>query len=125
VIKNYPKFYTVLHEIVDPTHFLALVCRKGACIEPEKWTAQNKPLIASEHVHHVTRFLEQMDIKLDKYHLDKITGSSEGFLVNTAKYLLADTIVETGRTLEENNLEIWKIIIPKGQLRIGLYGYYN
>ncbi|CAF3438872.1 unnamed protein product [Rotaria socialis] len=125
VIKNYPKFYTVLHEIVDPSLSLALVCRKGACVEPEKWTAQNKPLIASEHVHHVTRFLEQMNIKHDKYHLDKITGSSEGFLVNTDKYLLADTIVETGKTLEENNLEIWKLIIPKGQLRIGLYGYCN
>ncbi|CAF1456063.1 unnamed protein product, partial [Didymodactylos carnosus] len=125
VIKNFPKVYTIIHETVDPTHCLALICRKGACIEPQKWTHENKPLIAAEHVCHVTRFFEQMNIKPQTYHLDRIIGSSEGFLINTNKYLLSDAIVESGKTLEENDLEIWKVIIPKGELHIGLYGHYN
>ncbi|CAF1482447.1 unnamed protein product [Rotaria sordida] len=125
VVKNYPTVYTVLHEIVDPSICLALICRKGACIEPEKWTRQNKPLIAAEHVSQVTRFFELNNIDPVTYHLDRVTGSSEGYLVNTDLYLLADAIVESGRTLEENNLEIWKVIIPKGQVRIALYGRCN
>jgi len=125
VTKNYPNFYTVLHEIVDPTICLAVICRQGASIEPEKWTQWNKPLIATEHICLVTRFFEQININPNTYHLDRITGSSEGFLVNSDKYLLADAIVESGRTLEENNLEIWKIIIPKGQIHVGLYERCN
>jgi phosphoribosyl-ATP pyrophosphohydrolase len=125
VIKNYPTIYTVVHEAVEPTHYLALICRKGACIEPEKWTHQNKPLIAAEYICHVTRFFEQINVNHQTYHLDRVTGSSEGFLINSDKYLLADAVVESGKTLDENNLEIWKIIIPKEQLHVGLYGCCN
>ncbi|CAF1468962.1 unnamed protein product [Rotaria sp. Silwood1] len=125
VVKNYPKVYTLLHEVPDPNICLALLCRKGACIEPEKWTHENKPLIAAEHVSHVTRFFEENNINPSTYHLDRVTGSSEGYVVNTNQYLLADAIVETGRTLEENDLEIWKVIIPKGQIHIALYGRCN
>lgn len=125
VVKNYPTVYTVLHEVVDPTVCLALLCRKGACIEPEKWTRHNKPLIAAEHVNQVTRFFEQYNIDPTTYHLDRVTGSSEGYLVNTDLYLLADAIVESGRTVEDNNLEIWKTILPKGHVNIALYERCN
>ena len=125
MIKNYPTVYSVLHQIIDPTISLALISRKGVHIEPEKWTKENKPLIAAEHVCHVARFFDQNNINHHTYHLDRVTGSSEGFLINTDKYLLADAVVETGRTLEENNLEIWKVIIPKGQVHIALYGQCN
>lgn len=122
VVKNYPTVYKVIHQVPDPTISLALICRKGAIIQPEEWTHENKPLIAAEHVCHVARFFDQNNINSINYHLDRVTGSSEGFLINSDKYLLADAVVETGKTLEENNLEIWKIIIPKGQVHIGLYG---
>ncbi|CAF4117487.1 unnamed protein product [Adineta steineri] len=125
VVKNYPKVYSIIHQIIDPTICLALLCRKGAIIEPEKWTCDNKTLIASEHVCQVTKFFEQININHHTYHLDKVTGSSEGFLSNTSKYLLADAIVESGKTAQENNLEIWKIIVPRGQIHIGLYGCLN
>jgi ATP phosphoribosyltransferase len=120
-VENFPKMYTLIHEAFDPTIGLALICRKGECIEPEKWTSKNKILIAAEHICQVTRFFEKNNIHHQTYHLDKVTGSSEGFLINSDKYLLADAVVESGRTLDENNLEIWKVIIPKGQVRIGLY----
>lgn len=122
VVKNYPTVYTTIHQISDQTILLALMCRKGACIEPEKWTNENKPLIAAEHVCHVARYFDKNNINSNTYHLDRVTGSSEGFLINSDKYLLADAVVESGRTLEENNLEIWKVIIPRGQVHIGLYG---
>ena len=50
-------------------------------------------------------------------------GSSESFLVNPSriKYQLVDAVIESGRTLVENNLDIWKVIKPKGSLKIGYY----
>jgi ATP phosphoribosyltransferase len=125
VIQNYPTAYTILHEAVDPTISIALICRKGASIEPDTWTKENKPLIAAEHVYHVTRFFEQHHIHPSTYHLDRVTGSSEGFLMNTDCYLLADAVVESGRTLQQNDLEIWKVIIPKGHVHIALYSRAN
>ncbi|CAF4617704.1 unnamed protein product [Rotaria sp. Silwood2] len=122
VVKNYLTAYTVLHEVADPNICLALLCRKRACIEPKKSTHQNKPFIAAEHVSHVTRFFAQININSSTYHLDRVTGSSKGYLVNTDLYILADVIVESGRTLKENNFEIWKVIIPKGQIHTTLYG---
>lgn len=121
VIENYPTIYRRIHATIDPSISLALICRKGAHIEPKNWSQYNKPLIATEHIYHVTRFFEQNNIDATKYHLDRIIGSSEGFLVNTDKYLLADAVVETGRTLKENDLEVWKILIPKGYIHIALY----
>ncbi|CAF1451747.1 unnamed protein product [Adineta ricciae] len=123
VVKNYPKTYATVHEIVDPTICLALVCRSGESIEPAKWTKTNKVLIASEYICQTTRFLEEHHIHRHTYHIDKISGASEAFLVNTKKYLLADTIVESGRTLKQNQLEIWNVIVPRGEIRIGLYEY--
>lgn len=42
--------------------------------------------------------------------------------MNSDLYLLADAIVETGKTLDDNNLEIWKVIITKGEIHIALHG---
>lgn len=121
VVKNYPTVYSVVHQIIDPSISLALISRKGELIQPEQWTSNNRPLIAAEHVVNVTRFFEQMKIDSSTYHLDRVTGSSEGFLINSRKYLLADAIVETGQTLQDNNLEIWHEILPQGQIHIALY----
>ena len=125
IVENYPKIYSTILEIIDPTICLALIYRKGDSIVPEKWTHWNKPLIATEYICQVTKFFEDNNISHEVYHLDKITGSSENFLINSDKYLLSDAIVETGQTLEQNHLEIWQTIVPKGQIRIGLYGSLN
>ena len=45
--------------------------------------------------------------------------------INTDKYLLCDAIVETGKTMEENGLHVWKTIIPKGQVKMGLYASFK
>ncbi|UJR20148.1 hypothetical protein I4U23_023280 [Adineta vaga] len=125
IMKNYPKIYSLVHEIIDPTICVAFLRRQGETIEPGKWTKKNKAFIATEHICQVTRFLEEKNVNRETYHLDKITGSSEGFLVNTKKYLLADAIVESGRTVKENQLEIWKVIVPRGEIHIGLYEFIH
>ena len=56
-----------------------------------------------------------------QYHLDRVVGASEGYLVNSTKYTLCDAIVETGKSIEANNLQVWEYIIPKGQIMIGLF----
>ena len=35
--------------------------------------------------------------------------------------MLCDAVVESGKTLQENNLEVWKTIKQKGEIYIGLY----
>ncbi|CAF4912299.1 unnamed protein product [Rotaria sp. Silwood1] len=125
IIENYPKISTRIHQIIDPTIYLALISRQEDIIEPDKWTNKNKPLIASEYICQLTKYFQDNSIDSDRYHLDKISGSSEAFLINTKKYLLVDAIVHTGRTIQSNNLRIWNIIIPKGQIHIGLYTYSN
>jgi ATP phosphoribosyltransferase len=123
VVKNFPKVYNIINEIVDPTISLALICRKNDIdtINTNNWSPDNKVLIAAEHVCHVANYFHEQNIKQNTYHLDRIIGSSEGFLINTSKYTLCDAIVESGQTLIDNNLEIWKTIIPKGQVKMGLY----
>jgi len=93
---------------------LALICRKGEIVDPNNWSTTNKAYIAAEHVWNVSKFFEEIKIPSHSYHLDRIVGSSEGYLVNTDKYLLCDAIVETGKSIESNNLDVWKYIIPKG-----------
>ena len=59
----------------------------------------------------------------NSFTLDRIIGSSEGYMVNTAKdnYILCDAIVESGKTLDENNLEVWQVALDRGEVKIGLY----
>jgi ATP phosphoribosyltransferase len=121
VIKNFPKVYNVIHEIADPTISLALICRENEIVDTSIWSSNNKILIATEHVWHVSDYFQKQKIPQNAYHLDRIIGSSESFLVNTTKYSLCDAIVESGQTLMENNLRIWRTIIPKGEIKLGLY----
>ncbi|QKF93872.1 phosphoribosyl-ATP pyrophosphatase [Fadolivirus algeromassiliense] len=121
VVKNFPKVYKAVNEIIDPTISLALICRKGMSIDVANWNEDNKVLIAAEHVWHVSEYFHKHAIPQNSYHMDRVIGSSEGFLINTDKYLLCDAVVESGRTLVENNLEVWQTIIPKGMIKMGLY----
>lgn len=122
VVKNFPKVYKTIHEVVDPKISLALIKRRGENIDIASWSKSNKALIAAEHVCHVAEHFHKMGVPQNAYHLDRITGSSEGFLINTnQKYLLCDAVVESGKTIEDNDLEIWETIIPKGEVRMGLY----
>jgi phosphoribosyl-ATP pyrophosphohydrolase len=121
VVKNFPKVYSTVHEVVDPDIGLALICRNSDNINVNEWSSENKVLVAAEHVWHVSDFFHKEGVQQNVYHLDRIMGSSEGFLINTTKYLLCDAVVESGKTLEDNDLKVWKYIIPKGQVKMGLY----
>lgn len=51
--------------------------------------------------------------------IDVVVGSSESYIVNLPEYDLCDAVVETGATLEDNYLEIHKVLYET--LDIGLY----
>lgn len=123
VVKNSPKVYKKILEVADETIILALIKRKGETIDPSTWTADNKVLIATEHVYHVHNHFVQRGLDEHVFSLDRVIGSSEGYMVNNTKdkYLLCDAIVESGRTLEENGLEVWETVLPKGKVMVGLY----
>ena len=122
-IENFPKVYEPVNLICDPDISLCLIKRKGHDIDLSTWSSKDKRLIAAEHVIHVTNYFCEQGISPDCYHLDRIIGSSEGFLVQTDEdeYVLCDAVVESGRTLDANDLEVFRTIIPKGQVKMGLY----
>lgn len=97
----------------------ALIKRKGETVNIEK----DKCLVAAEHVYHVQEFFRKNFQNESIISLDRVIGSSEGYMVNIMKshYDLCDALVESGRTLEENNLEIWKVVLNYGEVKIGLY----
>ena len=124
VILNQPDIFNPVCEIVDSDIELALIKRSCDIIDPSNWTEKTKCYIACEHIIHVGKFLtEQLGISEKVFSTVHILGSSESFLVNKSKthYILADAIVESGSTLKANGLEVWKTIVPKGGLKIGLY----
>ncbi len=120
VIYNYPGQAIPLIEIIDKDICLALICRNDVALDILNTTTR-KIKIAAEHPWFVSKYLSQSGITKEKYNLDLVLGSSEGYLINN-DYDLCDAIVESGKTLDENNLKIFNIIIPKGELKMGLYG---
>ena len=103
VIENYPKVYNKKHTIEDNNLSLCLIKKKG------KDLPQN-PKIAAEHYNLIKPYV--------KGNIDIVFGSSESYLVNS-DYDVCDAIVETGSTINENNLEIYnKLPIT---VKIGLF----
>jgi phosphoribosyl-AMP cyclohydrolase/phosphoribosyl-ATP pyrophosphohydrolase/uncharacterized protein related to proFAR isomerase len=124
VILNQPEIFEPICEIIDPDIELALIKRNSDFIDPNNWTEKSKCYIATEHVVNVYKYLTgELGIDDKVFSTVHMLGSSESFLVNNSKthYILSDAIVESGSTLKANNLEIWKTIIPKGEIKIGLY----
>lgn len=122
VVENFPKVYKTIYQIPDHDLRLALIKRKGDVIDPKEWK-DNKALIAAEHIAHVHRYLVGCGFEENTFSLDRVIGSSEGYMVSTTKdrYSLCDAIVESGKTLDENGLEIWRVVLERGEVKIGLY----
>jgi len=123
VIENQPDIFNPVCEVVDPDIELALIKRKSDNVNFNEWNQKNKCYIACEHMVQVYKYLtNELGIDDKVFSTVHMLGSSESFLVNKSKthYTLADAI-ESGSTLKANQLDIWKTIIPKGQIKIGLY----
>lgn len=127
VMENKPMVYKKILEVPDNDLSLVLIKRKGDIIVPDAWSSEKKVVIATESINYINEFLTNSGISSDHYTLTHVSGTSESFLVNDTKtnYLLCDAIVETGRTIEENNLEIWKYVKKIGDIKIGLYSRLN
>lgn len=135
VFENAPKVFSSSFEVPDMDLRLCLIKCKEQVIDCKTWTHETKVLIAAEHPAHVSRFLQlYLEIDPHTFTLDRIIGSSEAFLVAhrhtlckpneplvNRRYILCDAIVESGKTLIENDLEIWETVLPFGQVTIGLY----
>lgn len=123
VVENFPEVYKTIHQIEDRDLRLALIKRKEDDINTVEWTKKNKALIAAEHISHVHHYLKNSGLDENTFSLDRVIGSSEGYMVNNTKdrYTLCDAIVESGKTLDENGLEIWRVVLDRGDVKIGLY----
>lgn len=127
VIENKPLVYKKVIEVPDDSLRLVLIKRKNDIIDYTTWSPQNKAIIATESVNFVHSYLVDLNINENHFKLCNVSGTSESFLVNDTKtnYILCDAIVETGSTINENNLEIWKVIKDYGEIKIGLYVSFN
>ncbi|AYV77365.1 MAG: bifunctional phosphoribosyl-AMP cyclohydrolase/phosphoribosyl-ATP pyrophosphatase protein, partial [Barrevirus sp.] len=124
VLENFPEVTRCITDIEDRDLRLCLIKRKGEVIDEKSFNKNNKMLIACEHVNHVYNFLHSKSgLSSEQFSLDRIMGSSEGFMVNKSndQYILCDAIVESAKTIEANDLEIWKTVLDYGEVKIGLY----
>lgn len=105
VMDNYPKVYKTSNLVEDNDLKLCLVKKKGKEVPI-------KPKIAAEHPRIIKQFIDSCET-------DTMFGSSESYLVNSDEYDLCDAIVETGNTIKENNLEIYKTL--DYPVKVGLF----
>lgn len=127
VIENKPLVYKKIIEEPDNSLKLVLIKRKDENIDSDLWSHSNKAIIATESVNFVHSYLTSLNINENHFKLSHVSGTSESFLVNDTKtnYILCDAIVETGSTISENNLEIWRVVKNYGEIKIGLYSSFN
>ena len=124
IIDNQPKVFKAVTEHVVGNIELALIKRKADTIDVSAWTPLCKAIIATEHMVDVNRYLTvDLGIPSSAFSLTHVLGSSESFLVNETKrpYTLCDAIVESGATLDANELEVWRVVRGREDIKIGLY----
>ncbi|KAE9399238.1 hypothetical protein BT96DRAFT_1019691 [Gymnopus androsaceus JB14] len=102
---------------------VALICRANAQIDFKDWTVANRARIATEYPKLVDQFLQSLGADSSTYVLQEVRGTTESFLVNDKEgvFLLCDGVVSTGKTLQENDLVVWKVMKAKGEVSLGLY----
>ena len=113
ITDNYPHILNCVDKIVDSDIKVCLLNKKGHIF--------NKNIkIAAEHYSYVKDYMKKMD---KNYEISHVFGSSETFIINNPDnlYDLCDAVVESGKTIEDNNLEIFATIKEKGEITIGLY----
>lgn len=119
-LDNLPTVFNIKIEDIENNISLCLIKRCDTLVDPSKWTPLNKGKIATEHTTSVTKYFTNLGINSDCYSLHKFLGSSESFLVNESdtKYDLCDAIVSSGKTLKENNLEIFDTILKPNEIKV-------
>lgn len=113
VIDNYPNVLNCIDSVVDNDICVCLLKKKDHVFN-------SKLIIAAEHYTYVKEYFSKKNIESK---IINVIGSSETFIINNSDnyYDLCDAIVESGKTIEDNNLEIYDIIKERGTVRIGLY----
>ena len=123
IMENMPNIAKEIVSKADDDLTLALLCRQGEEVNPQTWGPDNRAQIVAEHVWSVRQHLTFIGISEEAYSLQRVMGSSESFIVNDTKhdFIVCDGIISSGKTMMENNLQIWQVIKPPGQVKIGLY----
>jgi len=116
VLKNQQRVYRIIKEVADNSLRLCLIKRKE-----QEINFNNKIHVASEFIRDTTDFFANKKINSNLISIHSISGQAESFLVNNTGYQLCDSIVESGKTIADNNLEIFDIMLDYGEIYIGLY----
>ncbi|KAE9392057.1 hypothetical protein BT96DRAFT_1023765 [Gymnopus androsaceus JB14] len=116
VMDESPLISPTIVSAVDSDLQVALICRANAQIDFKDWTVANRARIAAEYPKLVDQFLRSLGANSDTYVLQEVRGTTESFLVNDKEgvFLLCDGVVSTGKTLQENDLVVWKVVKAQG-----------
>jgi hypothetical protein len=127
LIENFPSVCKTI--VQEPCNSIALVLLKNKTmyIDTNTWNINNKAIIATEHPFHVAKYLVGIGIDESSFKLVKMNGASESYLVNETKkpFILCESIIESGRTMLDNDLEIWRMVADYGKINIGLYSSFD
>lgn len=118
-MENTPKVW--VEHFKEPISEIKLVLleRMGEnSVNPYYWTPYSKGRIASEYPRSVANYFEEIGVDESCYSIIQVSGSTESYLeIDSFDY--CDAIVESGRTIEDNNLRIVKILAP--QIQAAMY----
>ena len=98
-------------KLPTPGIILALLGRKNTNVDPKSWTKKNKGTIICEYPFSVNRYFKELGVDEGCYTLIRVSGGTESYLAADsfgADY--CDAIVESGKTVEENELEIAAVL---------------
>jgi ATP phosphoribosyltransferase len=118
VAGNQPPVLKAIASEPVPSLRLCLIGRKGDTVT---FPSHRKTVIAAEHPVQVSEYLRAKGMPDSAFKIQPVLGSSESYLVNNSEYDLCDAVVETGKTLDDNDLVIRETVLDYGAVTIGFY----
>ena len=88
---------------------LCVIKKKNRKVDPLSWTKDNKGKVISEYPLSMINYLDGLGIDETVYNLYRVNGSSEAYL-ESDNFDYCDAIVETGTTLNVNELEVVEVL---------------
>ena len=86
------------------------------------WSENNKGVVVSEYPLNVVQYFKEKNVPSNYYSLIKVSGHSQGFL-SDSNFDYCDAIVFSGKTIEDNQLEIQAVI--KSEIKVILFTLAN
>jgi ATP phosphoribosyltransferase len=103
MMENCPRIWKEIVRDPIPVIRLCVVKKKHKVFDPSIWSKTRKGKVVSEYPLSMIEYLRSLGVDEATYTLYRVSGGSEAFL-QCDNFDISDAIVETGSTLEDNQL---------------------